>query len=520
MRGKGRGIVRPLVLAAVLATALVLASQLQAFALLEDLAAGGRYESATNPGKGSEATWRWLWGNTWYPNLVITNPPSDEPPGEPGETLGFFYELHQLRPSGAGFVTPTFGLSSLSPKPDGSLLWSSFNLQRVNAADGWVSYPGATKAGEGLYGLSLLFYNQFRSENRAAEDRLLFGLDLTPPSPVEGLTSGVGPWPQANGWTEINWRGISWTRKGYDALSGVGGFKVKVNGEVAVFAQNVAPDVAYEPYASLVNTRTPLPQIAMITVEELPAGESQVEVITVDRATNESLPVKFQAKVDTDTPVVKIVAPARGALTPAAASFSVDASDSAGVSRVKYYVDNVFVGESKKQPFTLKVSLASFANGPHTLKAVAYDQIGDAPGNWFVPHIATATQSFVLDKTPPVITNLRGAPSPFYPRLRDGYLDNFVVGFSSSEVATAQIVVRNSSGKVVRTIKKAVPKGASAITWDGKSSDGEVSAGTFSWTLSLTDAAGNVARSSSRSAAIRFYEIVRISPSAVRITER
>lgn len=502
----------------VLALVVVLVTPLAAFAALED---GALYSSSTNPDVGDDATWRWGWGNIFSPDLVVTQVPADAPPGELSQTNGFIYDLHQVDQTGSGVTTPQWGSSSLSARPQGSTIKDSFDLAGVAAREGWVSRTGATVVAEGVYGLSLRYFNQFRVEDEATTDFLHFGLDLTKPSPVENLTSTAGALGATTQYTEARWRNLRWTMKGYDALSGVGGFKIMVNGEEAAFAHNVAPDPAYEPYASLLNPGAALlpPQVSNVTIEDLPAGESVLSVVVVDRATNESVASTVKAYVDFDTPEISITSPKSSARVGLAPTFTVTTTDTAGLARVKYYVDDVFVGASTTKPYSLRVNLGAFSNGAHTLKAIAEDRLANV-GGLFKPHSATATVPFVLDKTVPAVSSVSGAPNPFFPRKRDGYKDNFRVKFRTSEAGTATMVIKNSKGKVVRTLTKKVNAGSQFVSWNGKQTDGTVRAGAFKYTLSMTDAAGNKRSISPRSVSIRFYEIVRVSGGAVRIVQR
>jgi penicillin-binding protein 1C len=53
----------------------------------------------------------------------------------------------------------------------------------------------------------------------------------------------------------------------------------------------------------------------------------------------------------------------------------VEVSAPRGVTRVDYFLDDVFIGTSASAPFNLSTSLKSFPNGFYKLKAVAYDDI-------------------------------------------------------------------------------------------------------------------------------------------------
>lgn len=536
MRHKSRSSLIALTL--MLVAALALPST--AMAALEDPIPPDSLFSTTNPAVGEDgtgwaarSTWRWSWGNSLHPDLRMSQVPSDEGGdfGEQWRTIGFLYELRQVDPSGAGSETPVWGASSRATKDSadyGPSMTNTFDIVSANHRFGWTPDNGAALPGEGVYSVAWLYYNQFRVENVDSMNELYYGIDLTPPSPVEGLTASTTGLATKDGiWTEVRRRDLRWTMKGYDSLSGVGGFAATVNGQKAAFALNVGPDPTYEPYAELLNRALPIypnmAQVNNITIEDIPAGVSTLGVKVVDRATNVSAERTVKAYVDYDTPQVSLASPASGAATSLKPTFKVNASDAAGITQVRYYVDDVFVGASTKSPFSLTANLSAFSNGTHTLKAVAYDQIGAAApsvGSWKVPHTATATRSFKLDKSAPSISSVSGAPSPFFPRKRDGYKDDFKVKFKTSEAGTAKLTIKNSKGTVVRTVTKKVAAGSNSITWNGKYTSGSVKSGKFTYKLTVADAAGNVGSTSARRVSIKFYELVKTGKGRVKVIER
>lgn len=523
------------VLTLVLVVALALPSV--AMAAMEDPHEAGWLTSKTNPAVGEDGTelarygtWRWQWGNSLEPNLNINPVPTDEDAdhGEQWRTLGFIYEVRQVDPSGIGSATPVFGTSSRAPRDGedfGSSMNGTFDIVATNHLWGWTPGNGGVVPGEGMYSIAWLYYNQFRVEDVDSVNKLHYGIDLTKPNPVEGLTASASGLPSKDGkWTEARRRDLRWTRKGYDALSGVGGFQATINGKQAAFAHNVAPDVAYEPYGRLINGyEPPLPQVSNITIEDIPAGESVLGIKVVDRATNMSSEKTVKSYVDFDTPKISITSPSSNGLVALKPTFKVSASDAAGITQVRYYIDNVYVGASTKSPFSLTKDMSSVSNGSHTLKAVAYDQIGtSAPnfGSWKVAHTATTTRTFKVDKTRPSLSSISGAPNPFFPRKRDGYKDNLKVKFRSSESGTAKLTIKNSKGTVVRTVTKKCSSGSNYIYWNGKYNSGSVKAGTFRYVLSYTDAAGNSTSSSSRKATIKFYELVKTARNKLKVVSR
>lgn len=510
-----------LFIAALLVFAVALAVPVAAFAALEDSVVT---ESSTNPSIGNaEATWRWSWGNSIQPDMTVRTVPSDGTFESRNQTLGFIYNVRQVDPSGIGAVTPTWQSCSLSPKPEGTWITSVFDIARVNDSYGWTTYPGAATRGEGMYAVTFLFYNQFRLEDSGSTDMRVRGLDFTNPQPVSGLSAPTTGLAVAGGtWTESRRRDLTWDQRSYDALSGVGGYLVAVNDSDTVFAHNTAPDSAYEPYASFLNpSGTQVPQLDHVTVEDLPAGRSTVSVTVVDRATNESGPRSVFAYIDYDTPTLAVLTPAAAAIVGVAPTFAVKASDGAGISKVSYYVDGILVGSPVSAPWTLKPSLSAFASGTHTLRVVAEDRIGSAPGAWHVAHTATKTLQFKLDKTALKLTNFSRTPAVFYPILRDGYYDNSTVRFTLNKAATAKLTVRNSAGRTIRTITASKRAGANSFVWDGKwASDKKAHTGTYTYQVTAVDASHFTASTSRLSTSIRNYQIIKTGVNSVRVVRR
>lgn len=485
--------------------------------------------SSTNPDHGvPSATWRYNWGNSLSPDMQVVTLPSDGSADTGEQTLGFIYEIHQvdqsdncvLVPNSA--LIPSWGNSWLSPDPNGTMLNTSFSIPAVVSREGWWSGPGAHRTGEGCYLIGFLFYNQYRVENPLATDFRIRRIDLTPPRTVQNLTSNVAALQNANGWTESASRNVSWTPQGYDDLSGVGGFAVSVNGTEVAFAQNVSPDPAFEPYASNETTHpVTRSQLHNVTVEGIPAGHNLIGITTVDRATNQSATMTVNANVDPDTPSAVWASPS-SSLISGTPKLSVNASDEAGITSVKFYLDSTLLGTSAstKTPYVLAPNLSGFSNGTHTLKCVVADQIGYAAGTWLVPHTRTITKTVTLDRTAPSLSVSSAGPNPFFPRYRDNYKDNFVVSFSAGENCTAYLYVYNSAGKVYQTLKKSMSAGKGSFSWNGKSSGGAMNAGTFRAQLKLVDAAGNASTSGKYTATIKFYELVKTSGGTVKVVPR
>ena len=87
-------------------------------------------------------------------------------------------------------------------------------------------------------------------------------------------------------------------------------------------------------------------------------------------------------------------------------------------------MDGVWKATDVKAPYEATLGLGALRQGStHRIKVKAWDMVGRT--NY-------AEKSFVLDKSAPTVSSVTAGPTPFYPRKRDGYKDNFVVKFKTS----------------------------------------------------------------------------------------
>jgi flagellar basal-body rod modification protein FlgD len=75
----------------------------------------------------------------------------------------------------------------------------------------------------------------------------------------------------------------------------------------------------------------------------------------------------------------------------------------------------------------------------------------------------------------------------------DGETDPMIGMTLSSNAADVKVVIKDSSGNVIRTIDVgAKPSGDNTVTWDGKDDSGNsMQAGTYSFSITATDSSGN-----------------------------
>jgi len=493
-----------------LAIAFVAVAPSVATAALDDSYAG---TSSTNPNAGS-STWRRSWGNSLYPNMELVSPSGVD---------GYLYTIDRSADTTIFHWFPQDYDRAI--KGDGAHFNNVFDIAGVYgsdaaAFDGRTLYPGAAVSpyeGPWFLHIKAFLYDQVGADYDYATigtSTWAFGVDLTDPAPV----SGVGVYPSAtatsttSGVITQSRANVRWDYNEFDLLSGTAYFKIYMDGKV-VFPKNADPGE--------LGSQTPwygTGGSGAITIEDLPAGKHTFNVSAVDRATNEGpKSATTSVYVDPDIPTVAIVVPTAGGTVGPKPTFKAVAEDQAGVASVRFYVDGGYKGsvtpDDPPTKFTAAktVDLSGLPNGTHTLLVRVYDVAGRS---------ADATRSFKLDKTAPKLSSISGAPNPFYPRIREGYKDNFKVSFSANKSGTAKLVVKNSSGTVVRTISKNVGSGSNSIIWNGKYSDGSVHKGTFRYYLTLTDAGGQKYTSSTRYVSIRFTQVVRVDGSSVKVIER
>ena len=102
-----------------------------------------------------------------------------------------------------------------------------------------------------------------------------------------------------------------------------------------------------------------------------------------------------------------------------------------------------------------------------------------------------ATTSVRVDVAAPSMSSITGSGTSFYP-YPDAYRDTFAPGLTLGEAGLVTLTVRNSRGTVVRSLAVHRNAGRTSIAWNGRNNAGAlVAGGTYSWTLTAQDAAGN-----------------------------
>jgi len=467
--------------------------------------------SSTNPGSvlDAEAWWRDFWGNSTSASYELEIPAGcvpehfsdgqrnyDPGTGLPVEpiVLGAIYVVDK---------SPDTDINENAPAlyEHATGLWTPQNLlilkaDMLSTAAGSPTLPNARFPWEGEWFLHYSFYSE--SDVSTLTITVPLNVDVTPPAPVRKVVAR----PSAKysgatgGWFESNRAHVTWEDMEYDAMSGIAYYKIVVNGEE--FDQRVW---------HLGHTST------SISVEDLPPGENVIEIIPIDRATNEGPAEKVTFKSDPDYPVVKITTPsAEGQTLPVKPTFAADVTDGAGIQWVDFAIDGKSIYTDLEAPYAVTWNMASYSTGPHTLTVRAKDMYG---------HVTEAKRTFYVDKTIPIVSSLSDAPDPFYPVLKDGYKDAMTVNFFTSEGGKCALYVYDSAGNLwAKRTKRCIGSGWQSMSWDGVGGEDEVKVGTFTYKIEVRDAAGNPGYSATGYTTIRDYEIVRVAPNAVQIVPR
>ncbi len=437
--------------------------------------------------------WRQAWGKTTMPQFTFDHPD----PVTPGGIQGFYYVVDRSADTTLNLTDTATYYQSSSPVSTLVQL-GSLNMVDVYLNDapsgGWMYVdPGMRVPWEGQWYLHMMWYDM--AANLYTTHHVPIGVDLTPPLAVTGLVarpswSYVGP---TNQWFATRRAHVTWEDKDYDALSEVAKYDIYVDGEYVT--SKFEADHIFE----------------SVTLEDLSGGKHTIDVFAVDRATNVSPRASAFFYSDPDTPTVSITSPVNGGKVGLNAVFSATAKDEAGIQWVDFAIDGVSFATDRGAPYTATKNMSAYSTGTHTITARAKDMLGRE---------VSTSHTFTIDKTVPVISSVTDSTDPFYPMIVDGYKDTMAVSFWCSEGGTATLNVYDSTGQVYATRSRSVGSGWQSVVWDGVSKYNRKGVGTFRYTLSVRDPAGNTATAGYYTTTIRDYEIVRVSPSAVRIVPR
>jgi len=335
----------------------------------------------TSPGYG-DLWWRMGWGNSLNPQFSLYPPESVET-SVSGSLQGIIYDVNRDLGTDLDEADPwqyyraTYGGSKVPPNKEfyGTNLDNTLDLLGIYANPPGGAWPvnvtpGVTHPIEGLWYYHYNFYTDQRVSTRTLTNE--FGMDITPPDPVQGLSvsTGIGSPPVNGNWVSTSRAYITWTANQYDALSGVGYYQVLVDGNPLIPETDVAPE------QGRVYDIPGLPLSRSITVENMPPGEHEISIVTVDRATNQSVPsASVMFRSDSKAPTVEWSSPAGTVLGPNTL-IAVNAEDDACDPVVEFSIDGVVTETISAPPYAFMPDLDSLTAGNHFIQAKAIDDLG------------------------------------------------------------------------------------------------------------------------------------------------
>ncbi len=150
---------------------------------------------------------------------------------------------------------------------------------------------------------------------------------------------------------------------------------------------------------NLISTANSAPYTASWDSTSVADGTHTIQAKAYDLSSNSasaSVTVNV-ANVDLTLPFVSIVSPVNNDNLSDTVLISVDASDASGISSVEVYIDGNLSFSSSSSPYSFNWDTTTVPNGPHTIKAVAYDSASNSAS----ASIAVNVNNVVLDTTPP-----------------------------------------------------------------------------------------------------------------------
>ena len=167
------------------------------------------------------------------------------------------------------------------------------------------------------------------------------------------------------------------------------------------------------------------------------------------------------------------------------------------------------------------ISLGTQRAGSHSYLWNGYLNGGTrAPSGTYHPELLTtrvnssatlrgsAVTTVRVDLGAPTMSSITGSGSVFYP-YADGYRDGFSPAFTLNEKSTVTLTVRTGGGSLVRTVSAGKAAGRTTQSWNGRNNAGSrVAAGTYYWTLTAQDPAGNRRTSARYSVSVNSKRLV------------
>lgn len=132
-----------------------------------------------------------------------------------------------------------------------------------------------------------------------------------------------------------------------------------------------------------------------------------------------------------------------------------------------------------------------YNNGARAASGAYILEIATTPATGTSTLRGSAVAGVRVDNSAPTMASITGTGNTFYP-YPDAYRDTFAARFTLNEPATVNLVVRTGTGALVRSLTWSRVPGATTLLWSGTNALGSrVGAGTYYWTMTAQDPAGN-----------------------------
>ena len=434
------------------------------------------------------------WGNSLHPDFSL--PAGSEvasfPADGEGDVVGMLYDVRRS-PELIDQTVPKNYFRSVRPMVNifATHLDTTIDMASVMAyppLGGWPAPdPGTEQPVEGIWYLQ---YKAFTDLGWAESptNYVRFGIDLTSPTAPTGLvaspTTGTPLPGNVTAGTRMH---FTWLSGDYDELSGVSYYQVLLDGV------KVIPDGAND-QGRVVDI--PGRAEPAVTIENLTAGKHTFEVEAVDRAGNVGAATSTAVYSDPDTPTISITSPS-GSLIGVKPTVSATAADQGGVVSVVFRLDGTLISTMNSAPYSSRVDLSAFSDGPHTLTATVTDRFG---------RTATASKSVTLDKTALSISSVKATGSG----------RKVSIAFNVSRAATVKLSLKIAG--MSKTVTFAGPARYTFTYTYPKRSSRYPSPLSFNDTfaISASDSLGNTASASGK-VKVNIARIVRVSGSKVKI---
>ncbi|HYO68438.1 MAG TPA: Ig-like domain-containing protein, partial [Archangium sp.] len=152
--------------------------------------------------------------------------------------------------------------------------------------------------------------------------------------------------------------------------------------------------------AVVVGSDTSAPFTFSWNTQTAASGSHTLVARATDPYGNQADSAAVSVTLDNAGPAVALTSPASGATVGSVVTLQASATDDAGVARVDFLVDGVFLESDTTAPYSVAWDSSSWTNGSHTLSARAYDALNNVATSAAVP-VTTIQPSTTVSLTSP-----------------------------------------------------------------------------------------------------------------------